>query len=105
MNDALNSSTEVTLINVFEVPEGALDKTIEMWAKGRDFLQTQPGYISTALHQSIAPDAKFALINVAIWESPETFQAAIAAMRARGAAPQIEGLSFTPALYTVVARD
>jgi len=105
MNDAANSGTEVTLINVFEVPEGALEEAIKMWTKGRDFLQTQPGYVSTALHQSIAPDAKFALINIAIWESAETFQAATAAMRAHGAAPKIEGLSYTPGLYTVVARD
>lgn len=105
MNDTANSNTEVTLINVFEVPEGALEETIKMWTKGRNFLQTQPGYVSTALHQSIAPDAKFALINIAIWESAEMFKAASAAMHAKGAAPQIEGLSFTPGLYTVVARD
>ncbi len=105
MNDAVNSTTEVTLINVFEVPKGALEEAIDAWAKGRDFLQTQPGYVSTALHQSIAPDARFALINIAIWESVETFKAASAAMHAGGAAPQIEGLSFTPGLYTIVARD
>ncbi|MEH6527803.1 MAG: antibiotic biosynthesis monooxygenase [Sneathiella sp.] len=105
MNKAVNTNTEVTLINVFEVPEGALEETITMWAKGRDFLQTQPGYVSTALHQSVAPDAKFALINIAIWESVETFQAATAAMRARGTLPQIEGLAFTPGLYKIIARD
>lgn len=105
MNDAIDPGTDVTLINVFEVPEGALDEAIAMWTKSRDFLQTQPGYVSTALHQSIAPDAKFALINIAIWESAEAFEAATAAMRANGAAPQIDGLSFTPGLYTVVARD
>ncbi len=104
MNDSTKSDTEVTLINVFEVPEGALDEAIEAWARGRDFLQTQPGYVSTALHQSIAPDAKFALINVAIWESPDAFKAASAAMHEAGLAPKIEGLSFTPGLYTVIAR-
>lgn len=105
MNETANSSAEVTLINVFEVPEGALEETIKMWTKGRNFLQTQPGYVSTALHQSISPDARFALINIAIWESVEKFQAASAAMHAVGAAPKIEGLSFTPGLYTIVARD
>ncbi len=105
MNDAVNSNTEVTLINVFEVPEGALDETIKMWTKGRDFLQTQPGYVSTALHKSITPDAKFALINIAIWKSAEHFKAASKAMQANDAAPKIEGLTFTPALYTVAARD
>ncbi|WP_415400977.1 antibiotic biosynthesis monooxygenase [Tateyamaria sp. SN3-11] len=105
MNDAVNSETDVTLINVFEVPQDALDEAIAMWARGRDFLQTQPGYVSTALHKSIAPDAKFALINVAIWESVEDFQAASAAMRSNDTLPQIEGVTFTPSLYTIVATD
>ena len=105
MNAAVNSDAQVTLINVFEVPEGALEETIKMWAKGRDFLQTQPGYVSTALHQALATDARFALINIAIWESAETFKAASAAMHAGGAAPQIEGLAFTPGLYKIIARD
>ncbi|MEP3277211.1 MAG: antibiotic biosynthesis monooxygenase family protein [Stappiaceae bacterium] len=105
MNDAANQSTDVTLINVFEVPKGALDAAIEAWTRGRDFLQTQPGYVSTALHKSIAPDAKFALVNIAIWESPDAFKAASAAMHAAGLAPKIDGLSFTPGLYTIIARD
>ncbi len=105
MNDAVANETHVTLINVFEVPEGAIDRTIEMWRKSRDFLQTQPGYVSTALHQSIGQGAKFALINVAIWESAKDFQAASAAMRAKMGAPAIEGLSFTPGLYKVIERD
>ena len=61
-----SEETSVTLINVFEVPEGKLEASIEMWEKSRDFLQTQPGYISTKSHQSIAPNTKFMLINVAI---------------------------------------
>lgn len=105
MTDAANKDIEVTLINVFEVPKGALDAAIEAWTKGRDFLQTQPGYVSTALHKSIEPDTKFALVNVAIWESPAAFKAATAAMRAAGLAPKIDGLLFTPGLYTVGARD
>ncbi|MEH6521807.1 antibiotic biosynthesis monooxygenase family protein [Sulfitobacter sp.] len=105
MDDATNSNTEVTLINVFEVPKGVLDAAIKAWTKGRDFLQKQPGYVSTALHKSIAPDAKFALVNIAIWESPETFNAAIAAMNAADTSPKIEGLRYAAGLYTVVARD
>lgn len=105
MNDAVASESHVTLINVFEVPEGALDQTIEMWRKSRDFLQTQPGYVSTALHQSLGADAKYQLINVAIWESAKAFQAASAAMRAKVGAPVIQGLTFTPGLYKVIERD
>lgn len=97
--------TGVTLINVFDVPEGALEASIEMWKQSRDFLQTQPGYISTALHQSISPDAQFILINVATWESAAAFQAASAAMRQSSGIAPVEGLTFTPGLYTVIERD
>jgi heme-degrading monooxygenase HmoA len=105
MNDATKPDTHVTLINVFEVPEGAIDEAISSWKTGRNFLQKQPGYVSTALHKSIAPGAKFALVNIAIWESPAAFKAAIAAMNAADTSPKIDGLRYTPGLYTVIARD
>ena len=99
------AETNVTLINVFQVPEGALEESIEMWKQSRDFLQTQPGYVSTALHQSISPDAQFMLVNVAVWESPEAFKAASAAMNATAGIASVEGLTFVPGLYTVIERD
>ena len=99
-----SEGTNVTLINVFEVPEGKLEASIEMWEKSRDFLQTQPGYVSTKLHQSIAPDAKFMLVNVAVWESPQAFKAASAKMNETAGIPPVEGLKFSPGLYTVIAE-
>ncbi|AUQ73559.1 antibiotic biosynthesis monooxygenase family protein [Phaeobacter piscinae] len=95
----------VTLINVFEVPEGALQASIDYWKLSRDFLQTQPGYVSTALHQSIAPDAKFMLVNVAVWESAEAFKAASAKMMQTAGIAPVDGLKFTPGLYTVIETD
>lgn len=95
----------VTLINVFEVPTGRQETVIAAWERARDFLSQQPGYISTALHRSLAPDARFALINVAQWENPEAFRAATERMRAAGVFPEIEGLGVTPALYRVVRTD
>ena len=102
---AMPDKNEITLINPFVVPEAKLDETIDMWLQARDFLQMQPGYISTELHQSVAPDATFRLINVAKWESPETFKAATAKMNAEAGLPRIEGLVPNPALYTVAKRD
>ena len=102
---ALAEGDNVTLINVFEVPEGKLEESIEFWKLSRDFLQTQPGYVSTALHQSIAPDAKFMLVNVAEWESAAAFKAASEnMMKTSGIAP-VEGLGFNAGLYTVIARE
>lgn len=95
----------VTLINSFEVPQNQLEDTILFWEKARDFLQTQPGYISTRLHQSLSPDAKFQLVNVALWESPEAFQAAIQNMRASGLSADMRNTVFHSALYRVVRTD
>lgn len=91
----------VTLINLFEAPEGALDQTVRYWEAARDFMAKQPGYLSTNLHRAIAPDARFQLINVAVWESPEAFRAAMARMQAEFKERPPEGLRFTPALYRV----
>lgn len=102
---AMSGKTEIVLINPFEVSTEQLDETILMWEQARDFLQTQPGYISTELHQSLAPDARFRLINVAKWESAESFQAATKKMQAEANLPRIEGVIASPSLFTVIRRD
>jgi len=40
----------LTLINAFEVPDGDAEQFIAAWEKTRDYLETQPGYVDTALH-------------------------------------------------------
>ena len=95
----------VILINPFEVPTGRLEETIVMWEQARDFLQEQPGYISTELHQSVSPGTRFQLVNVAKWESVDAFTAATTMMRAEGSLPRVEGLIPNPALYTIIRRD
>jgi len=107
-NEKNNSNMEtknadhITLINPFEVPEGKLEESIKYWEACRDFLKKQPGYISTELHQTIKDDAKFELINVAVWESPKAFMEASKKMaKELGVAPP-EGLKANPSLYTVI---
>lgn len=95
----------VILINPFKVPAGKLSESIQFWEKARDFLQTQPGYISTKLHQSLQSEATFQLINVAVWESPETFKAATQKMSEffrTQKVKRIPGLMGHPALYKVI---
>ena len=103
--DKMADDKTITLINPFEVPSEKLNETILMWEKARDFLQQEPGYISTALHQSLAPDARFSLINIAKWESVETFKAATKKMQAEANLPRIEGVKGGPSLYTIIRRD
>jgi heme-degrading monooxygenase HmoA len=94
----------VTLINPFIVPQEKLEETIIMWEQARDFLQQQTGYISTSLHQSIEPDSRYRLINVAKWKSIEAFKAASTKMRAEANLPRIEGVQGEPALYNLIRQ-
>ncbi len=99
------SDTPVILINPFEVPDGKLDESIAMWELARDYLQQQPGYISTALHQSLTDDSRFRLVNVASWQSARDFLAASKKMRSEAGLPGVEGLIASPALYTIIKHD
>ena len=67
----------VTLINPFEVDPSTSDEFIGSWQKAADYMRRQPGFISTRLHRALAPNARFHFINVAEWESPQHFMAAV----------------------------
>ena len=66
----------VVLINAFEVHDGQDEAFLAAWERTRAFLATQPGYLSTRLHRSLSPAADFRFVNVAVWQSPQAFQAA-----------------------------
>ena len=57
----------VVLINAFEVPMGEDEAFLRGWEAARDVMQRQAGYVSTRLHQSLDPTARFRFINVAEW--------------------------------------
>jgi heme-degrading monooxygenase HmoA len=92
----------VVLINAFEVPAGQDEAFLEGWERARAFLATQPGYLSTRLHRSLSPTADFRFVNVALWQSPQAFQAAMAQPGFADA-----GIPFLshPSLYGVVRED
>ncbi|MEM7372554.1 MAG: antibiotic biosynthesis monooxygenase family protein [Bacteroidota bacterium] len=92
----------ITLINSFEVPAGKLDESIKYWEVCRDFLKTQPGYISTKLHQSMKVDARFQLVNVALWKSPQAFKDAANKMGKELGVPPPEGLKPNASLYNII---
>jgi heme-degrading monooxygenase HmoA len=90
----------VVLINPFEVPEGKEEEFLRGWEAARDFMQRQKGYVATKLHRSLAPTARFRFINVAEWETPADFQAALNHpdfVRLREATP----FAHYPSLYEV----
>jgi heme oxygenase (mycobilin-producing) len=92
----------VVLINSFEVPAADAEAFIAGWEKTRDYLQTQPGYIDTALHQALAPGAEFQFVNIARWRSPEEFAAATQSPGMRAAAADLAGYRPHPSLYRIV---
>lgn len=95
-------SEPVLLINSFEIPVGEDRAFMRGWERARDFLRTQPGYVSATLHRSITPDADFRFVNVALWESAEDFRAATSRPEFRNAAFPYR---FHAALYQVVTTD
>ena len=92
----------VTLINSFEVPSPDAEDFIVAWEKTRDYLQAQPGYVSTALHQAVAPNAEFQFVNIARWQTAADFMTAIQGPGFREAAAGLAGYPAHPALYEVV---
>ena len=91
------------LINAFEVPEERDEEFLAHWEAARRFMERQPGYVSTALHRSLDPKARFRYVNVAEWESPQDFRAAasspeFAAIRERSP------VASYPSIYTVLRR-
>ena len=68
----------VTLIDAFEVPPEADEPFIAGWERARDFLATRDGFSTTALHRALRQDTALRFVNVALVESPESWQRAIA---------------------------
>jgi heme oxygenase (mycobilin-producing) len=93
----------VTLINAFEVPAADADAFVAAWQKARDYLRSQPGYIDTDLHQSIAPDAEFQFVNIAHWQTADDFFAAMQSPGFREPAAGLASYRPHPALYRSVS--
>jgi heme-degrading monooxygenase HmoA len=91
----------VTLINSFEVPPDAASDFIAAWERARDYLETQPGYVDTALHQSLTPEADFQFVNIARWRSAADFAAAIQSPGFGASAAGLAGYRPHAALYQI----
>ena len=91
----------IVLINPFEVPQGITDEAfLAGWEQAADYLRTRPGFIDARLHRAVSPDPRFRFINVAQWESPEAFRAAVTTDAFRTLAGNTP--TNHPALYQVV---
>lgn len=95
----------VVLINAFTVTAGQEAQALAAWRASRDFLSTQPGYLSTHLHQNIDENGEFQLVNIAYWRSASDFNAAIARMRQVLPHPLPQGVQAHPGLYRLIEED
>jgi heme-degrading monooxygenase HmoA len=93
----------VVLINPFEVPEGKEEEFLKAWREAAEHLRHAPGFVSTRLHQSLDPKARFRFVNVAEWESPQHFQRAMSTQAFQEIARKMPFAS-SPALYQIVAE-
>jgi heme-degrading monooxygenase HmoA len=93
----------VVLINPFEVPAGQEGEFLAQWRQAAEHLRHAPGFVSTRLHESLDPQAKFRFVNVAEWESPQHFQAAMRSEAFQQIARKMP-FAASPALYRVVVE-
>ncbi len=93
----------VILINSFEVPEGQEEQFLQAWHEAAEHLRHAPGFLSTRLHESLDPQAKFRFVNVAQWESSQHFQAALRTEAFQQIARKMPFPAY-PALYRVIAE-
>jgi heme-degrading monooxygenase HmoA len=92
----------VVLINPFEVPPGDDERFLAGWARAREMLAQQRGYLGTRLLRSLAPQADFRFVNIARWSSPLMFSRAVQQPVFAEAAAM--PFASHPALYQVI-RD
>ena len=93
----------ITVINPFEVPQGREDEALSMWDVFAEYFRKQPGYISTKLHKAINPDAKFHFINIAEWETVESFQTALSNPELMDIAKSLpQDIPHYPGIYEII---
>ena len=67
----------VILINPFVVPKGEEEEFVKKYSEVSELFQSTPGFINAKLHRSLNPNAPFAFVNIARWESLAAFKAAV----------------------------
>ena len=65
-----------TFINTFEIAPDAVDTFCERWIDRSRHMRDADGFISATLYRAVNGDARFKLVNVSDWTSPEALAAA-----------------------------
>jgi len=67
-------ASPVVLVNLFALDKADEAAMVKAWTDDAQFMQRQPGFISTQLHRAIGDGCTY--LNYAIWESNAAFRAA-----------------------------
>ena len=93
----------VILLNSFEVPPGKEQEAVDYWERCAGVMRKAPGFISTRLHRALSPEARFHLVNMAEWESPQHFMAVVESDEFKRVADEgAETFPHFPGLYEVI---
>jgi heme-degrading monooxygenase HmoA len=95
----------ITLINVFEIDAGDVDRFLEDWRERARFMSRQPGFRSLRLHRAMDADSRFQVVNVADWDNAEALQAATSQdffQQSAQRSMQLFAVTAHPAIYRVV---
>jgi heme-degrading monooxygenase HmoA len=101
------TSGPVTFINVFEVPVEQIETLIAHWRELAKVMSAARGFREARLHRALSSETRFQIINVANWESPKAWEAAVAnpefqeGLRALAEDTEVQ-ITANPALYEVV---
>jgi heme-degrading monooxygenase HmoA len=106
------NNTQVTLINAFAVPAEVVEQFLTAWEQDKDFMASQPGFITGVMYRSTDVEVHYRFINVADWESEAAWKAAVAAGKEHRAEKGVDRLRdwarmniiANPALYHKALR-
>jgi heme-degrading monooxygenase HmoA len=66
----------VTIVNAFEPPAERVDEFLPHWLDRAELVSKAPGFRDSRLHRAVDPDARFQLVGIAHWDSPDAWHTA-----------------------------
>jgi heme-degrading monooxygenase HmoA len=99
----------VTFINVFEIAREDLEAFTAEWRGLGAVMAAAPGFRGARLHEAVAGETRFQLVNVAEWDSEQAWRDAAANPEMRAAVaraaegPVMRRATHNPGLYRQTA--
>jgi len=66
----------ITFVNAFELPVDRIDEFVAHWHGRASLMAQAPGFRDNRLHRATDPEARFQLVNIAHWDSADTWRTA-----------------------------